>query len=59
MPISSVTPTSAAAIGGSVSGTSAVHSSTATIASVASRPTISAIATDETIGDEAAISTSA
>ena len=58
-PIVSVTPTRAAESGGSVSGTSAVHSRTATIASVASSRTISAIATEETIGEDAAISTSA
>jgi len=55
----SVTPSRAAATPGSVSGTSAVVASTPTAASVASARRISASATLETIGDEAAISTSA
>ena len=59
MPISMATPASSAARGGSVIGTRAVARSTATTASDASRPTNSAIATDDTMGDAAAIRISA
>ena len=58
-PIVSSRRPGAAESGGSVRGTSAVHNRTATIASPASRPTISAIATEETMGEDAAIRTNA
>ncbi len=56
--ISSATPSSAAASGGSVRGTSAVVATIATTASAASRPTSRLIAAPDMIGEAAAIRTS-